>query len=414
MKEKLNRLKKHMIRADEPAREPEQPVDVSLSIEKEAQTEQEKWSSSAMEICWFEDMYIYKRKQTYSLPSIFNKKETNELKEIVNEWAASTITNHPLTPDGDTSETDLLFFDTETTGLQGGAGTTIFLLGAAEVKGDQVVVTQWLLPGPEHEVAFYYHFLTDIGTDRKLVTFNGKSFDWPQVKTRHTFVKDNVPKLPAFGHFDLLHAARRLFKDRLPSCKLSVIENDILGVHREDDVPGYLAPMLYFDYLKSGDLSYVEGILEHNEQDVLSLILLYIDISRRVITRGRDETETGAIAKWHEANRDFRSALSCYEKITSPATSELMFRKACLYKKCGNTEQALPLFAEVYRRSESYAYQAGIEYAKQLEHKVKDYISAYNVCLHLKDSCPSAEWGELDKRTKRLREKIEKSEMNIS
>ena len=75
-----------------------------------------------------------------------------------------------------------------------------------------------------------------------LVTYNGRAFDWPQVKTRHTLVRDHVPKLPSFGHFDLLHASRRMWKNKLESVKLANVEENILGVVRENDIPGYLAP----------------------------------------------------------------------------------------------------------------------------------------------------------------------------
>ncbi|MCK9907287.1 ribonuclease H-like domain-containing protein, partial [Frankia sp. Cpl3] len=76
---------------------------------------------------------------------------------------------------------------------------------------------------------------------KDLVTYNGKAFDWPQVKTRHTLLRDSVPELPIFGHFDLLHGARRLWKDELESCRLANIEREKLGSFRQDDVPGYMA-----------------------------------------------------------------------------------------------------------------------------------------------------------------------------
>ena len=111
------------------------------------------------------------------------------------------------------------------------------------------------------------------------MTYNGKSFDWPQVKTRHTLVRDHVPKLPPFGHFDLYHAARRLWKHRLERLKLAVVEEEILGIHRKDDIPGYLAPMIYFDFVESGQPDGMLGILKHNENDILSLVTLYTHLT---------------------------------------------------------------------------------------------------------------------------------------
>ncbi len=113
---------------------------------------------------------------------------------------------------------------------------------------------------------------------KTLVTYNGKSFDWPQVKTRHTLVRDHVPKLPAFGHFDLYHAARRLWKHKLDRLKLSVVEKEVLGVERVDDIPGFLAPMIYFDFIESKQPDGMIGILKHNEIDILITCYAYIPI----------------------------------------------------------------------------------------------------------------------------------------
>ena len=107
--------------------------------------------------------------------------------------------NHPLSAEGHRAE-ELFFFDTETTGLGGGVGNTIFLLGYASVSGEYLILRQHILPHPGAEVPLYQSFLEKVNY-KTLVTYNGKSFDWPQVKTRHTLVREHVPKLP---HLDIL------------------------------------------------------------------------------------------------------------------------------------------------------------------------------------------------------------------
>lgn len=113
------------------------------------------------------------------------------------------------------------------------------------------------------------------------MTYNGKAFDWPQVKTRHTLIRDRLPKLPEFGHFDLLHGARRLWKHKMDRVSLGTVEKEELGIRRLEDTPGYLAPMLYFHFIKAQEPDLLKGVLHHNEMDVLSLISLYIHMSKK-------------------------------------------------------------------------------------------------------------------------------------
>ena len=256
LKGKLNRLKTHM------AIEEGQSVS-PLKIETTDIPFLEEWEKIDAKPRYYEDGYSIVREVEYPLDYKHGNYQFADLLAIDEQWKASGI-EHPLSS-AKKGVKEMVFFDTETTGLSGGAGTYIFLLGYAKVVEDKVVVKQHFLPNPGAEVPLYYHFLTDIGDSLDLLSsFNGKAFDWPQVKTRHTFVRNEVPKLPQFAHFDLLHASRRLWKDVLPSCKLSIIEKVVLGFERENDTPGYLAPMLYFDFLSEQDPVFVEGIMKHN------------------------------------------------------------------------------------------------------------------------------------------------------
>lgn len=105
----------------------------------------------------------------------------------------------------------------------------------------------------------YQSFLSEVDIT-SLVTYNGKAFDWPQVKTRHTLIRDRLPKLPEFGHFDLLHGARRLWKHKMERVSLGSVEKEELGVSRKEDTPGYLAPMLYFHFIKAQEPDLLKGV----------------------------------------------------------------------------------------------------------------------------------------------------------
>ena len=91
------------------------------------------------------------------------------------------------------------------------------------------------------------------------------------------------PKLPEFGHFDLYHASRRLWKDKLERVKLSMVETEILGINRKMISHGYLAPMIYFDFVERKNPEILFGILKHNELDVYRLFALYIHISKQIL-----------------------------------------------------------------------------------------------------------------------------------
>ena len=174
--------------------------------------------------------YCLVREVSYPLTHRHGKYSFDMLSDIVRIWNESDLT-HPLSAKGFRAE-DMFFFDTETTGLGAGAGTSIFLLGLAYMEDNEIKVRQHFLPRPGYEVPFYKSFLDKVNYET-LVTYNGKSFDWPQVVSQHTLHRGQLPKLPSFGHFDLYHAARRLWKNKLERVKLSVVEEEVLGFKRD-------------------------------------------------------------------------------------------------------------------------------------------------------------------------------------
>lgn len=191
-------------------------------------------------------------------------------------WAA-------VSPEIRASDWDQVFcFDTETTGLSGGAGTVAFLVGWARLLSPdspgglpQVEVRQWFLRDHPGEPELVAAVDAALGPCRALVSFNGASFDLPLLKGRWALAGRDFPSLP---HRDDLHLSRRLWKRLLESCRLSQIEESVLGIRRHDDVPGALVPALWFDYLRRGAApdfaAPLEGVLRHHAQDVYSLLCL--------------------------------------------------------------------------------------------------------------------------------------------
>src|SRR5437016_2189061 len=164
-----------------------------------------------------------------------------------------------------------LFLDTETTGLSGGTGTVAFLIGLAWREADGLTLAQYFLRDFNEENALLWAVGQCVSEAGVLVSYNGRCFDWPLLQTRLVMRRAAWPSPP---HFDLLTMARRIFKPRLPDCALQTIEQAVLDLHRADDLPGSLIPSRYFTWLRQGDPRVLDPVFVHNQQDVLSMVVL--------------------------------------------------------------------------------------------------------------------------------------------
>lgn len=163
----------------------------------------------------------------------------------------------------------MVLLDTETTGLAGGAGTLPFLIGMAWFEDESLRVQQLFLPRPGMEGPMLRVLADRIAGGACIVTYNGKAFDWPLLRTR--FVMNRVPMPQPPPHLDLLACARRILKARLERVRLVHVEAELLGMHREDDVDGSDIPALYLDYLRGAGASTLLPVIEHNANDLVAL-----------------------------------------------------------------------------------------------------------------------------------------------
>ena len=200
----------------------------------------------------------------------------------------------------------LLFFDLETTGLSGGAGTLAFLAGCGYFDEDGFHTRQLFLSGYEAERELLDGLADLAGRFSGLVTFNGRTFDVPLIETRYAFHRLESP-FSDLPHFDMLHPARKLWRRRgtagpsprgrwsdgrpgeAASCALGALEEAILGLERHDDVPGSEIPSRYFGYLRTGDLAPLAPVFEHNRLDLISLAALTA-IAARMAAEGPSGT----------------------------------------------------------------------------------------------------------------------------
>jgi uncharacterized protein YprB with RNaseH-like and TPR domain len=164
---------------------------------------------------------------------------------------------------------DFLFFDLETTGLSGGAGTTAFLAAFGRLIGGKLRITQYLLLDYPGENDFLAAVLAEFKNESSvIVSYNGKCFDSQILKTRCLM---NRIEPPEYFHADLLHPSRRLWKNIINDCSQGSVEARILGINRENDIPGALAPEIWFEFLKTGRTDRLFGICDHNVFDIAGL-----------------------------------------------------------------------------------------------------------------------------------------------
>jgi uncharacterized protein YprB with RNaseH-like and TPR domain len=165
-----------------------------------------------------------------------------------------------------------VFFDLETTGLSGGAGTHVFLVGFGWFAEEAFVTRQLLLTRFADERALLETVSNAIGSAGALVSFNGKAFDAPLLETRYLFHRQEWVggRLP---HVDVLHPARQFWKS-CDSCSLTSLEEQVLGHRRARDVSGFEIPARYFHFVRTGDARPLVAVFEHNRLDLLSLAAL--------------------------------------------------------------------------------------------------------------------------------------------
>ena len=208
----------------------------------------------------------------------------------------------------------LVFFDLETTGLSGGAGTVAFVVGFGRFDGSRFHVWQFVLPSFASERRLLAAVTAAVSRAHTLVSFNGKSFDVPFMEMRWLYHRLATP-LPRLRHLDLLHPARRLWGPDTGG--LGGLERRVLGFRRRDDVPGCEIPLRYFDFLRSGDPAPLRGVLSHNRLDLASLAVL-TGLACELADGGPDATGGASqclgLGRVYEQSGRSADALGCYER----------------------------------------------------------------------------------------------------
>ncbi len=280
---------------------------------------------------------------------------------------------------------DLVYFDTETTGLATTSGTYVFLAGLGYVDEGLFVVEQIFLRDYAEEPAMLWLIGKRLARFRGIVTYNGRAFDVPLMQARYVTNRVFDPPIPDC-HLDMLHPARRLWRARGAGCRLTELEREILGFEREGDVPGHLIPGLYFDAMHRGIVAPLKAVFYHNAQDVVSLAALAVAGAR--LLEGSDPSSEAlgediySVARLLEESGE-RSAVQAYRRAfewgfrDSHVEKEAQCRLGRLHRRHGEKEEALSIFSQVAENGGPFRAYALIELAKHLEHRERDYDRAY-------------------------------------
>jgi len=275
-----------------------------------------------------------------------------------------------------------LFLDTETTGLVGGTGTVAFLVGLAWWSADEErFVTELLfLPNFACEEAMLEHLEARLRVARCLVTFNGKSFDLPLLKTRFALHRRAFPFEGA--HLDLLHVARRLHRGRDFGVRLQALEQALFGLERVDDIPSAQVAQAYLAWLRGGDSAPVRAVLEHNVQDVLTmvgLVALYGRPPAESRLQGKELVAAARTATRAKALAEAKAVLEAAEErgLESGFAREFHLAKAALCKQEAAWSSAASNLEEARAWLDDEAVR--LDLAKLYEHRLRDARAALEV-----------------------------------
>jgi len=279
-----------------------------------------------------------------------------------------------------------LFLDTETTGLAGGAGTCAFLIGLGWVENESFVLRQLFMRDHGEEAAMLHALGEILSRFKLLVSYNGKSFDIPLLETRFVLTRQRL-SFEHLLHFDLLHPARSLWKARIESCRLIELEHRLLGLEREEDIPGHMIPDLFFRFLRTGNAEQLDRVFHHNRHDILSLAALTICASDLLDESyvPEDPLDDLSLGRLFERSRQPERSMMHYSRAVEAGLSGAARRRALIaladqHKRRGDIDDARKLWDELADGESVEVVQALHELAMLSEHRERDFTEALGLC----------------------------------
>lgn len=306
-----------------------------------------------------------------------------------------------------------VFLDLETSGLSGGVGTFAFLVGIGYFENTDFKIEQFFLPDLDNEKALLLAVSSRLKHFKSITTFNGKAFDLPLLTSRYRL---NMLSEPSFElHLDLLHIARRVYKRSFEDRSLASLEEKLLGTPRVGDIAGHLIPEVYFNFLRTREVTFLRKVIEHNVIDVFSMLKLLVHFVAllRDIDNVKDAEVLYSISRLFAEFSEHETTISLMKRALRytnniPLIFEIKRDLSMLYKRMSLWNKAEMLWNELLSETplEPFPY---IELAKFYEHVEKKISKAQEVICLLKEKL-GATWqyctyDDLQKREKRLKRK---------
>jgi hypothetical protein len=335
----------------------------------------------------------------------------------------------PDAPDEAADQNNWLFLDTETTGLAGGTGTYAFLIGIAWWDAGGLEVEQFFMRDHSDEHSVLATLKERLAERRILVTFNGKSFDWPLLETRFRMTRSISPKAPR-AHLDLLHTSRHLWRPRIGSVRLCELERHVLGRNRSHDIVSDLIPQIYFDFLRGGCAEQLVPVFYHNQMDLVGLAALtgrVFSLLAAPESECADALEVFGVSRICDRRGESSRARDLYahaiarvlpKQVDGTARAAL----ARLAKREGDFARATSLWMEL-RGISREGLEAYVELAKYFEHRMRRPKRAAELIaealtelqrsrsIDFVSPARTGKWRtDLDKRLARLRNKCSTSQ----
>jgi uncharacterized protein YprB with RNaseH-like and TPR domain len=300
------------------------------------------------------------------------------LHRSMGRYVLSLPHRQPVLPgDGELANRRQVYFDTETTGLSGGSGTLAFLFGFAVVEPDSLRVTQYLMTRYAAEATMLEAISKMLSFDDRLVSYNGKCYDLPLMNTRYR-MRHMQARLNDLPHLDLLHVVRRLFASSWPNCRLITLEQRLLGLTRNNDLPGSEAPAAWFDFLRAGRMARLERLVAHNLQDILSLAMAHRMLTRVIAQPERHGVDIASLARWLAHNDRTAAYHLLQRQQTLPLSGKRLLGQ--LARQFGDWALAVKTWEGL---SQNGCRSATEQLAKYHEHISKDLENARYYCEQL-------------------------------
>ncbi|MGZ6314399.1 MAG: ribonuclease H-like domain-containing protein [Candidatus Limnocylindrales bacterium] len=281
--------------------------------------------------------------------------------------------------------TPLLCLDTETTGLGSAAGTVAFLVGMGWWQGDRLRLLQLVLPDHSEEGALLDALTEVVPPEAWLVTYNGRTFDWPLLETRYRMGRRPPPSIS--GHLDLLLLVRRLFRYRLPDARLQTVERHLLRRHRAPDIPSWEIPAVYHSFLRGGPTGPIRVVARHNAEDVVTLGRILAHLERGYghgeVRRWAPPGDLMRLARLFRHEARFAEAVTCLETAGEavaagdPDVALATVELARLLRRLGRPAEAGVAWSRLVTASGPLAALGWIELAKEREHRDRNLADAW-------------------------------------